>query len=110
MSLIKVLKDAGITSSLEFKKDIQKNDKNFGRWVLVLIGEDEHRLSDVVNSLITITHLKPKQAQAVALLAHFKGKAVVRYGDGDEILELAHQFEKAGIKVAIADVTETNIK
>jgi len=109
MGLIKTLKDAGITSSLEFKKDIQKLDRNFGRWVLVLLNDDDFSLSEVVNSLVKITNLRPKEAQAVALLAHFKGKAVITYGPGDTILELAHKFERAGIRVAIADVTETKL-
>lgn len=106
MSLLKILEKNEIGSSPEFKKYIKEQEWTFDKWALFLLGEKETSLSDIVNSLIEITHLKPKEAQAVALLAHFKGRAIITYGTGEGILELAQRFEKAGITVAIADLND----
>lgn len=106
MSLLKILKENNIRTSTEFKQDIQKKERAFGRWALILINDEDNALADVVTSLIDITKLKLKEAQAIALLAHFKGKAVITNGDGDHILRLAQQFEKRGIMVAVASVPE----
>jgi len=109
MNLIDILKDAGINSSVTFEDDIKEEENQFENQnmvVLILLNDDKNSLTYIVQSLMDIVNLNLRQAQVVALLAHYKGKTIVTYGNNNKINILVEKFEDAGIKVDIVNISD----
>jgi len=104
VSLLTILDEIGIVSSIDFQYNVRKEEQKFGQVALVLLNDINNNMEFIIQSLIDIVHIKPKQARAMALLAHFKGDATITYGDRDVIGYLAYKFENIGILVGIVPV------
>jgi len=71
------------TPDIEEKTDIQDDSKTKLQdpWKVVLFNDDIHSFDEVILQLIKATGCALHEAEAIALEAHFKGKAVAFSGD-----------------------------
>lgn len=65
--------------------DIDEAIENINLWNLVVFNDDINTFDHVIETLITVCNHTPEQAEQCTLLIHYKGKAVVKSGDFDEL-------------------------
>lgn len=70
---------------------------------LVLYNDDVNTFDHVIESLVKICRHDPHQAEQCALLVHFKGKAIVKQGDDDEIRMMCSALLDQGLSAVIED-------
>lgn len=76
-------KSTAETPDIEEKTDIEDDSKSKLQdpWKVVLFNDDIHSFEEVILQLIKATGCAQHEAEAIALEAHFKGKAVAFTGD-----------------------------
>ena len=104
MSLIKILNKNGITFSKEFNIAVHQTEKTFNKWSLILLCTIDDDLSFIMQAIKTIVDVDIKQAQAMALLARFKGQAVIANGEVKRICGYVDQFNKLGLTALAIDM------
>jgi len=70
---------------------------------LVLYNDDVNTFDHVIESLIKICRHDPHQAEQCALIVHFKGKAIVKQGEDDEIRMMCTALLDQGLSAVIED-------
>lgn len=104
MNLLSILEKNGITTTDKFATDVERREKMFDRWSLILLCSIEDELEVVMSAIKDIVKVDTKQAQAMALLARFKGQAVLTTGEEKTIFEYVRQFDKRGLTAIAVDM------
>lgn len=68
---------------------------------LLLINDSHNSFEHVIITLINYCGHDPLQAEQCALLAHQKGKIVIREGETGKLLDLWEALKSEGLTVAI---------
>ncbi len=104
MGLIEILVRNNISGSSDFVTAINKQEKTFNRWSLILLCTIDDDLQYVMVAIKSIIKLDTKQAQAMALLARFKGQAVITNGEEKLIHSYVNQFNDYGLSAIAVDM------
>ncbi len=70
---------------------------------IVIYNDDEHSFQYIMASLIKFCEHHPHQAEQCAMIAHSKGKCIVKSGEFNEILEIHEKLNRLEIKSDIED-------
>ena len=68
---------------------------------LILFNDDVNTFEFVIDTLIEICKHDPEQAEQCALIAHYKGKSMVKSGDYPELKFLCEEMSLRGLTVSI---------
>lgn len=68
---------------------------------LVLFNDDVNTFDFVIDTLIEVCDHLPEQAEQCALIAHYKGKCIVRNGDYQEMKPMYDEMTIRGLTVSI---------
>lgn len=68
---------------------------------LILCNDDENSFDFVIQNLMDLCEFEYIQAEQIAILAHFTGKATVKVADKLIITSLKEQFEEVGLTVEV---------
>jgi ATP-dependent Clp protease adaptor protein ClpS len=68
---------------------------------LVLFNDDVNTFEFVIEILVEVCKHDPEQAEQCALVAHFKGKCVVKNGDYHALRPLQSEMTNRGLTVTI---------
>lgn len=92
-----------MTSEDKQNKNNQENfnKENLNHAKLILFNDDKNSFEYVIKSLMDLCAFENTQAEQIAIIAHFKGKATVKTGDKLLIASLKEQLEEAGLIVEI---------
>lgn len=79
---------------------IQQDSKTVIR-ELILFNDDVNTFDFVIETLIDVCKHEPEQAEQCAMVAHFKGKCMVKTGDYYELKPLYDEMTLRGLTVSI---------
>ena len=68
---------------------------------LILFNDDVNTFDFVIETLIDVCKHEPEQAEQCAMVAHFKGKCMVKTGDYYELKPLYDEMTMRGLTVSI---------
>ncbi len=68
---------------------------------LILFNDDVNTFDFVIETLIDVCKHEPEQAEQCAMVAHFKGKCMVKTGDYYELKPLYDEITLRGLTVSI---------
>ena len=68
---------------------------------LILFNDDVNTFEFVIDTLIDVCEHEPEQAEQCAMVAHFKGKCMVKSGDFTELKPLCEEMTRRGLIVSI---------
>ena len=68
---------------------------------LILFNDDVNTFDFVIETLIDVCKHEPEQAEQCAMVAHFKGKCMVKTGDYCELKPLYDEMTLRGLTVSI---------
>jgi ATP-dependent Clp protease adaptor protein ClpS len=68
---------------------------------LILYNDDVNTFDFVIDTLIEVCRHEPEQAEQCAMIAHFKGKCMVKSGDHYELKPMYEEMTLRGLTVAI---------
>jgi len=68
---------------------------------LILFNDDVNTFDFVIETLIDVCKHEPEQAEQCAMVAHFKGKCMVKTGDYYELKPLYDEMTLRGLTVSI---------
>ncbi len=68
---------------------------------LILFNDDVNTFDFVIETLIDVCKHEPEQAEQCAMVAHFKGKCMVKSGDYYELKPLYDEMTLRGLTVSI---------
>lgn len=72
-------------------------------WKLVLHNDEVNTFDHVIHCLIEVCGHTTEQAEQLTLLVHFKGKAIVKTGDMDELAPMRNDLCRRGLSAEISD-------
>lgn len=67
----------------------------------MLFNDDVNTFDFVIQSLIEVCHHEPEQAEQCALVAHFKGKCMIKGGGYYELKPYCDEMSLRGLTVSI---------
>ena len=79
---------------------IGQDATNIGR-ELILYNDEINTFDVVIQALIEVCNHEPEQAEQCAIVAHFKGKCIVKTGDYIEIKPLYDEMTLRGLTVSV---------
>ena len=68
---------------------------------LILYNDEVHTFEFVIESLIVVCQHEPEQAEQCAMIAHYKGKCLVKTGDYAELKPQYEEMTFRGLTVSI---------
>lgn len=68
---------------------------------LILFNDEVNSFDFIIDSLIDICEHSPEQAEQCAMIAHFKGKCVIKEGPQEILQKMAQQLTSKQITVEI---------
>ena len=68
---------------------------------LILFNDDVNTFEFVIDTLVDVCNHEPEQAEQCALIAHYKGKCMVKTGDYHELKPLYDEMTRRGLTVSI---------
>ncbi len=69
---------------------------------LILFNDDVNSFEFIIESLIEVCDHDPEQAEQCALVAHFKGKCVIKNGALSELAPMNNELNNRGISTVLA--------
>ena len=82
------------------EKEFQKQE-NYTEKELMLHNDDKNSFDHVIINLMKFCKHNSEQAQQCALIAHHKGKCVIKKGGSEELTELKKLFKNVNVIVTI---------
>lgn len=95
--------DIDVIEKIEQSIDTEKEKK----WRVTLWNDDVNTFEWVIISCIEICNHEPEQAEQIANLVHYKGKAIVKSGDKEEMLSIKDNFLNRGISATVDFISES---
>lgn len=72
-----------------------------GETKLILWNDDINTFDYVVESLIDVCAFEEVQATQLALLAHYKGKIILKTGNENDLSAIRYQLDELGLNVEL---------
>jgi ATP-dependent Clp protease adaptor protein ClpS len=79
----------------------QSTEDHVNQRDLLLHNDDVNTFEFIISSLIEVCNHEPEQAEQCALIAHYKGKCVIKTGDYFEVKPPCDELTFRGITVSI---------
>ena len=87
-------------------KEHSKPEKHFNSDLncgnrLLLFNDEQHTFDYVIDTLMEVCGHEAEQAEQCALIAHIKGKCVVKSGESDCLKKMKQELSTRGLTVSV---------
>lgn len=79
----------------QFSSDLNTGNR------LLLFNDEQHTFDYVIDTLMEVCGHEPEQAEQCALIAHIKGKCVVKSGESDSLKTMRQELTTRGLTVSV---------
>jgi ATP-dependent Clp protease adaptor protein ClpS len=77
------------------------------KWRVILWNDDVNTFEWVILSCIELCNHEPEQAEQIANLVHYKGKAIVKSGEKEQMLSIKDNFLNRSITATVEFTNES---